>query len=97
MEADMLVNYWISQADLRTVKSTVEGDMEFTGEIEASATVSMTMRIFDYDVPMEIATPEIASTASISVTGVGPIAIAATVVGAAGERHAGGPRPTRAE
>lgn len=78
MEADMLVNYWISQADLRTVKSTVKGDMEFTGEIEASATVSMTMQIFDYDVPMEIATPEIASTASISVTGVGPIAIAAT-------------------
>ena len=59
-------------------KSAAEGDMEFTGQIDASATVSMTMRVFDYDVPMEIAAPEIASTTSISVTGVGPIAIAAT-------------------
>ena len=78
VETDMLVNYWVSREDLRIVRSAAEGDIDFAGQVDARATVSMTMRVFDYDVPMEIATPEIASTASISVTGVGPIAIAAT-------------------
>ncbi len=80
VETDMLVNYWISQEDLRVVRSTAEGDIDFTGQIDATATVSMTMRVFDYDVPMEIVIPEIAATNSISVPEVGPIAIEATLL-----------------
>ena len=80
VETDMLVSYWVSQEDLRIVRSAAEGDIDFAGQVDASATVSMTMRVFDYDVPMEIAAPEVASTTFISVTGVGPITIAATTL-----------------
>jgi WD40 repeat protein len=75
VKADMQVEYWIGIDDLRLVRSVVEGDIEFSGEIEASAAMSMTMYVFDYDAPIEIVAPEIPSTAEIDVPGVGAIPI----------------------
>ena len=75
VETDMQVEYWIGIDDLRLVRSVVEGDIEFSGEIEASAAMSMTMYVFDYDAPIEIVAPEIPSAAEIDVPGVGSIPI----------------------
>ncbi len=75
MNADMRIEYWISQDDLTIVRSTSEGDMDFGGMVDASATVSMTARMFDYGIPVDIVAPEIASSAVISVANVGVIAI----------------------
>jgi tetratricopeptide (TPR) repeat protein len=80
VETDMLVDYWVGQEDLRLVQSFVEGDIEFGGQVQATATVSMTMRLLDYDVPMEISAPEIAQANVISVPEVGPIPIQATLL-----------------
>lgn len=78
---DMDVNYWIGQADQRPVLSTAKGSIDFTGEVGATADVSMTMRIFDYDAPVEITAPEIEAATAISVPGIPtPIAIAAPLL-----------------
>jgi WD40 repeat protein len=80
VEADMLVHYWVSREGLRVVRSTVEGDMNFPGEIQASATLTSTMRLLDSATLLEISAPEVVPTTSISVPGVGPIAITATLL-----------------
>jgi uncharacterized protein YjbI with pentapeptide repeats/WD40 repeat protein/tetratricopeptide (TPR) repeat protein len=79
-EGDMLVSYWISRQDQRLLWSTVEGQIGLTGEISATADLSMTLRLFDYGVPLEIAAPEISGATALSVPGVGPIAIEATLL-----------------
>jgi WD40 repeat protein len=75
MVADMEVEYWIGVDDLHLVRAVVEGDMELSGEIELSATVAMTMYLYDYNTPIEIVAPEISSTSEIDVPGVGVIPI----------------------
>lgn len=75
VEADMAVEYWIGIDDLRLVRAVVEGDMELSGEIEASVDMSMTMYVFDYDAPIEIVAPDIPSAAEINLPGVGVIPI----------------------
>jgi WD40 repeat protein len=80
VEADMLVHYWISREGLRVLRSTVEGDVNVAAEIQASATLTSTMRLLDSATLLEISAPEVVPTTSISVPGVGPIAITATLL-----------------
>jgi WD40 repeat protein len=54
--------------------------MAFTGQVKASATISMTMWLYDYDAPVQISAPEIGPADSITVPGVGPIVIKATLL-----------------
>jgi len=82
VQTEMLVNYWISQEDQRLLQATVAGDIEFSGQITGTQTFSMTMRVFDYNVLVEIAAPEIAALTSISVPEVGPIAVQAPLLAA---------------
>lgn len=80
VEADMLVDYWIARADRRLVRSAGEGEIVFFGEIEATATISMTVRVFDYGAAIEIVAPEIADVAIITVPEVGPLPVQATLL-----------------
>ncbi len=79
-EADMLMDYWIARQGLRLVRSTGEGDAVLSEELGATAAISMTMRVFDYDAAIEIAAPEIADAAIITVPQVGPLAVTATLL-----------------
>lgn len=79
-EADILVDYWVSQESLHLVRSAGEGEIAFSGELQATATVSMTMRLFDYDAAIEIVAPEIADVAIITVPEVGPLPVQATLL-----------------
>lgn len=75
VEADMRVEYWIGIDDLRMVRAVVEGDFEFSGGIEASAAMSMTMYMYDYGAPIEIVAPEVPDAAMLDLPGVGAIPI----------------------
>lgn len=59
IEGDLAARYWIAREDSRLVQGAVEGEMALSGELEATIAVSMTMRFSDYDVPLEIETPEL--------------------------------------
>ncbi len=89
-EGEMLVHYWIGQEDARLLRSTVEGQLDFSAEVSATADISMTLRLFDYGVPLEIAAPEIATAAVISVPEVGPVAIEPTLLAPLGADTAEG-------
>jgi len=58
-EGEMLVHYWIGQEDLPLLRSTVEGQLDLSPEVSATADISMTLRLFDYGVPLAITAPEI--------------------------------------
>ena len=58
-QVDMAVEYWISQADSLLLQSTAAGQIDFTGEYALVVDVTMTMRLFDYNVPLEISAPEV--------------------------------------
>jgi tetratricopeptide (TPR) repeat protein len=79
-DGEMLVNYWITQQDLRLVRSTVEGQLQLSPEVSATADISMTLRLFDYGVPLKIAAPEILEVTTISVPEVGLVAIGPTLL-----------------
>jgi hypothetical protein len=61
LESDLEVRYWIDQSDYTLVQGSVEGEMDLAGQVEMTITTSMTVRLSDYDVPVVVEPPEIAT------------------------------------
>jgi WD40 repeat protein len=80
VEADMQVEYWVGQEDQRIVRSVVEGILDFGASRQITAALSMTAYLFDYDAPIEIVAPELATAAVIDVPDAGPLAIEARLL-----------------
>ncbi len=80
VEADTMVDYWISQAGLQLVRSDVEGEVVNSAQDDGLITLSLTMRVFDYGAAIEIVAPEIPDAAVIEVPEVGPIAVEAALL-----------------
>lgn len=81
VKADTRVSYWIGREDQQLLRVTLAGDTSFGGQMTGTATISMTMSLFDYGAPVKITTPEMLSATILSVPNVAqPITITATLL-----------------